>query len=157
MTDATFPQCRIVPLRMLKPETSERLLTIIAAIPGIRRVVVNGPGLPTTVPYGPARGSPNPNTNRRSIRIGDTELDLRVQVANIVVEVEDASVIEALRELCDDFFTAFPYQLQTGRFMKTDPSLVDYAKYGPAVDRSTVGMADPRSRADPVILRGRNC
>ncbi|MDN7024598.1 methyl-coenzyme M reductase operon protein D [Methanoculleus sp. FWC-SCC1] len=157
MTDATFPQCRIVPLRMLKPETSERLLTAIAAIPGIRRIMVNGPGLPATVPYGPARGSPNPNTNRQSIRIGDTDLALRVQVANVVIEMENASVVDALRELCDGFFTAFPYQLQTGRFMKNAPSLVDYTKYGPGVNPDLIGLADPRSRDGPVLLRERDC
>jgi methyl-coenzyme M reductase subunit D len=153
MTNAAFPQVRIVPIRMLKPATAERLLNMLAGIAGIRRMMIHGPGLPKTVPYGPARGSPNPHSDRRSIRVADAEIALRVQVGTIVLEVEDASVIEEIRSLCDDFFVEFPYLLQEGRFMKTAPTLVDYAKYGPDADTSLVGLTDPRNREKPVVLR----
>jgi methyl-coenzyme M reductase subunit D len=153
MTNATFPQVRIVPLRMLKPETAERLLNMLAGVSGIRRIVIHGPGLPVTVPYGPARGSPNPHTDRRAIRVGDAEIALRVQAGEVILEVEDTSVIEEIRSLCDDFFTEFPYQLQEGRFMKTAPTLVDYAKYGPDADIAPIGLVDPKNRDDPVVIR----
>ena len=85
MTESQFPQCRVVPLRMLKPETSERYLNEIIKVEGIRRMMVNGPSIPATVPYGPARGSPNPNTNRRAIKVGDATMELRVQVGSITL------------------------------------------------------------------------
>jgi methyl-coenzyme M reductase subunit D len=153
MMNAPFPQVRIVPIRMLKPDTAERLLNGLAAIPGIRRVMIHGPGLPKKVPYGPARGSPNPHSDRKAIRVGDAEIALRIQVGEIILEVEDASVIEEIRSLCDGFFTEFSYRLQEGRFMKTAPTLVDYAKYGPDADTSLIGLADPRSGEGPVIVR----
>jgi len=116
-------------------------------------MMIHGPGLPKTVPYGPARGSPNPHSDRKAIRVADAEIALRVQVGTVILEVEDASVIEEIRSLCDDFFVEFPYLLQEGKFMKTSPTLVDYAKYGPDADTSLVGLTDPRNRESPVILR----
>lgn len=153
MTNAAFPQVRIVPIRMLKPETAERLLSTFAGIAGIRRMMIHGPGLPKIVPYGPARGSPNPHSDRKAIRIANTEIALRVQVGTVILEVEDASVIEEIRSFCDDFFVEFPYLLQEGRFMKTAPTLVDYAKYGPDADTSLVGLTDPRSGEKPTVIR----
>ncbi len=153
MMNAAFPQARIVPLRMLKPGTAERLLNMLAGIAGIRRMMIHGPGLPKTVPYGPARGSPNPHSDRTAIRVADAEIALRVQVGTVILEVEDASVIEEIRSLCDDFFVKFPYLLQVGRFMKTTPTLVDYARYGPDADRSLIGLTDPRKGESPVIIR----
>jgi methyl-coenzyme M reductase subunit D len=38
--------------------------------------------------------------------------------------------------------------------MKTEPSLVDYAKYGPNADKAIIGMADPSSRTGPIIIQG---
>ncbi|WP_317295310.1 methyl-coenzyme M reductase operon protein D [Methanoculleus nereidis] len=142
-----------MPTRMLKPETAERLLNMLAGIAGIRRMMIHGPGLPKLVPYGPARGSPNPHSDRKAIRVADAEIALRVQVGMVILEVEDASAIEEIRSLCDAFFTKFPYQLQEGRFMKTAPTLVDYAKYGPDADTTLIGLADPRNGEGPVIIR----
>jgi len=154
MTEAKYPQCRVVPLRMLNPDTAESFLNQIVKVPGIRRIMINGPNLPVTIPYGPARGKPNPHPNRRAIHIGDKDVELRVQVGLVTLEVEDKAVIEAVRALCESFFTKFPYQLQEGQFMKTSPSLVDYAKYGPDMDESIIGLVDPRRKEGPVILQG---
>ncbi|MGB8820397.1 MAG: methyl-coenzyme M reductase operon protein D [Methanoregula sp.] len=44
--------------------------------------------------------------------------------------------------------------MQEGRYMKTEPSLVDYCKYGPNADKSMLGLADPSSKSRPVIIQG---
>lgn len=150
-----YPQCKIVPLRMLSPETAEKFLNLIVRIKGIRRLVINGPSLPKTVPYGPARGKPNPNTNRRVIRVGDTEMELRIQVGTIVLELEDQSVIDEIRKVTSDFFEGkFVCQIMEGKFMKTEPTLSDYAKYGPNADEMIIGLVDPRKKEGPVIIQG---
>jgi methyl-coenzyme M reductase subunit D len=154
MTEASYPQCRIVPLRMLKPETAERLLDSIVKVRGIRRMLVNGPRLPATVPYGPARGKPNPHTGRKVITVGDAEVELQVQVGQVVLEVEDKGVFEDVRSVCDAIFTTFSYTLQEGIFMKTKPTLVDFAKYGPDADESVIGLMDPGKKGGPVIIQG---
>lgn len=150
-----YPQCKIVPIRMLSPDTAEKFLNLIVRIKGIRRLVVNGPSLPKTVPYGPARGKPNPNTNRRVIRVGDTEIELRVQVGTIVLELEDSSVIDEIRRVTSEFFEGkFTCQIMEGKFMKTEPTLSDYAKYGPDADEMIIGLVDPRKKEGPVIIQG---
>jgi len=143
---------------MLKPDSSEQLLNEIVKISRIRRMMINGPNLPRTVPYGPARGKPNPNTNRRVITVGTSEFELQVQVGSITLEVMDDTVVEEIRALCDAFFAEknIPYQLQSGRkFMKTQASLTDYTKYGPNVDPAVIGLTDPRKKEGPIIIQGR--
>lgn len=151
-SSAPCPQCKIVPLRLLGPDTTERLLNKILEVGGIRRVLLNGHNIPLIIPYGPARGIANETTLRRSISVKGTDFNLRLQVGDITLEVYDASTIEAIKERCDDFFTEFPYQLYTGTFMKFEASLADYAKYGPNADPACLGLADPRSKENLVIL-----
>ncbi len=154
MTDAKYSQCRIVPARFLKPETAERLLNGIVRVEGVRRIVVNGPRLPATVPYGPARGKPNPHTDRKVIHVGDQDVELQVQAGMIILEIMDDSCIPELRKVCDEVFTDLSYVLEEGRFMKASPSLTDYAKYGPDADMEIVGLVDPRRNDRPVIIQG---
>jgi len=154
MTEATFPQCRIVTERLLNPETTERLLNKIVSVPGILRMVLNGPSLPATVTYGPAKGLANAHTMRRTIHVGDQELELQVHVGTILLELENRDVIPALKTAIEPVFTDFTFRIQEGRFMKTAPSLVDYCKYGPNADKEMLGLADPSSRSRPVILQG---
>ncbi|HOX35898.1 MAG TPA: methyl-coenzyme M reductase operon protein D [Methanoregulaceae archaeon] len=154
MTETTFPQCRIVTYRLMNPETVERLLNKFFSIPGIRRMVLNGPRLPAVVPSGPSKGIPNPHGMRKTIKVGNQDLTLQVQVGTILLELESRDCIPALKSACDEVFTEFPYRLNEGRFMKTEPTLVDYAKYGPMADKDMLGLSDPGSRSGPIILQG---
>ena len=154
MTEATFPQCRIVTDRLLNPETVECLLNNLLKAGGIRRIVLNGPNLPVTVPYGPAKGADNPHTLRKSIRVGNEEIGLRVHVGTILLEIENRDIIPALKSACDEVLIERPFRITEGKYMKTTPSLVDYAKYGPDADKDILGMADPKSRSGPVIIQG---
>ena len=153
MTDAKYPQVRIVTERLLNPDTVERIMNLIVATGGVRRVILNGPRIPSTVTYGPAKGSPNPHAMRKVIRIGDQEVQLEVHVGTIILELESSDFIPAIREACEKGFTKFSFYLQEGRYMKTEPSLVDYAKYGPDADRDIIGLAEP-GKSGPVILQG---
>lgn len=154
MTDAIYPQVRIVAERLLNPETVERLLTLIMETEGIRRVLLNGPRLPSTIPYGPSHGTVNPHDMRKTIKVGEQEVELQVHVGTILLELENRDVIPALRVACDQVFTNFTYRIQEGRYMKTAPSTSDYAKYGPDADALILGLADPSSKKGPVILQG---
>jgi methyl-coenzyme M reductase subunit D len=154
MTEATFPQCRIITERLLNPETSERLLNKVVSVPGVRRMVLNGPRLPATIPYGPAKGLANPHPMRKTIRVGDQELELQVHVGTVLLELESRDVVPALQTAIEPVFTNFTFRIQEGRFMKTEPSLVDYCKYGPDADKEMLGLADPNSKSRPIILQG---
>ena len=154
MTEATFPQCRISTERLLNPETTELLLNKLTDVPGIRRMVLNGPRLPGTVTYGPAKGMANPHVMRKTIHVGDQEVDLQVHVGTVLLELETREVIPALKAACEAVFTTMTFRIDEGRFMKTSPSLVDYCKYGPDADKDIIGMADPSSKSKPVIIQG---
>ena len=154
MTEATFPQCRIDSERLMNPETTEKLLNKIVSVPGVRRMVLNGQRLPLTVPYGPAKGLANPHPMRKTIRVGDQELPLQVHVGTVLLEIENRDVIPALKAAVEPVFTDFSFRIKEGRFMKTEPSLVDYCKYGPNADKAMLGLADPSSKSKPIILQG---
>jgi len=154
MTDAKYPQVRIVTERLLNPETVERVLNLIVATCGVRRVILNGPRLPAIVPYGPAKGQPNPHRMRKVVRIGEQSVEIQVHVGTILLELESRDFIPAIRAACEAGFGELPWYLQEGRYIKTEPSLVDYAKYGPNADKAIIGMADPNSKSGMVILQG---
>jgi methyl-coenzyme M reductase subunit D len=154
MTEATFPQCRIITERLLNPETTENLLNKVVSVAGVRRMVLNGPRLPATVPYGPSKGIANPHPMRKTIRVGDQEVPLQVHVGTVLLELESRDVIPALQAAVEPVFTNFTFRIQEGRFMKTEPSLVDYCKFGPNADKEMLGLADPSSKSKPIILQG---
>ena len=154
MTDAIYPQVRIVTERLLNPGTVERVLNLIIATCGVRRAILNGPRLPAIVPYGPAKGQPNPHVMRKVVRIGEQSVEIQVHVGTILLELESRDFIPAIRAACEAGFGELPWYLQEGRYMKTEPSLVDYAKYGPNADKAIIGMADPKSKSGLVILQG---
>jgi len=154
MTEATFPQCRIDSERLMNPETTEKLLNKVVSVPGVLRMVLNGPRLPATVPYGPAKGTPNPHPMRKTIHVGDQEVPLQVHVGTVLLEIQSRDVIPALKAAIEPVFTEFTFRIKEGRFMKTDPSLVDYCKYGPNADKAMLGLADPSSKSKPIIIQG---
>jgi methyl-coenzyme M reductase subunit D len=154
MADAVYPQCRIETERYLNPDTTERILNKIVEIPGIRRVIINGPNIPQVVPYGPARGVPNPHNARGTIMVGGEEVDLQVQVGTILLELDDKDVFPKIRTACEEVFTSLSFSMKEGRFMRSTPTQTDYAKYGPGGDAMMYGIVDPKSKTGPSILQG---
>ncbi len=154
MTEAEFPQCRIVTERLLKPETVEKILNKLAVIPGIRRIVINGPSIPRLVPYGPARGMPNPHSGKATIHVGETAVDLQVQVGTFLLELESTEQIPEIDEACKEIFTNFSYGIKEGRFMRSTPTQTDYAKYGPKADSIMLGIVDPKNKIGPTLIQG---
>jgi len=154
MTDAVYPQCKIETERYLNPNTTERILNKIVEIPGIRRIIINGPNIPQVVPYGPARGAPNPHNARGAIMVGGEEIDLRVQVGTILLELEDKDILPEIRSACEGVFTNFAFSMKEGQFMRSTPTQTDYAKYGPNADAMLYGIVDPKNKTGPNILQG---
>lgn len=82
------------------------------------------------------------------------DVPLQVQVGVIICELTDEGAVPEIREVCDRVFTEFSYQVQKGRFMKSIPTTTDYAKYGPEMEESLLGMTDPRQKGCPIIIQG---
>jgi methyl-coenzyme M reductase subunit D len=154
MAEAEFPQCRIVTERFLNPETVEQILNKLVAIEGIRRIVINGPSIPQLVPYGPARGLPNPHSSRTRIRVAESDVDLRVQVGTILLELETRDIVPRIEEACREVFTRFTFTVKVGKFMRSTPTQTDYAKYGPGADEIMIGIVDPKNKTGPTLIQG---
>jgi methyl-coenzyme M reductase subunit D len=151
-TQEVFPQMKIVSIRMMKPETTEKLLNLIVKVPGVRRILLRGQNIPKTVPYGPARGIENTTDLKCGRVVAGTEVDIRLMVGDIILELENLSVADTIKKTCDEFFTNFGFYIQKGTFIKPSPSMVDYAKFGSQIEPELVGMSDPRRKDMPVLL-----
>lgn len=145
-----------MPARFLYPETAEKFLNGICKEGVVRRMTLNGPRLPATVTEGPGRGLPNPHPGRRIIHVGGEEFELQVQVGTIILELENRDAIPVIRQVCDEVFVNFSYTLQEGKFMKSQMTVSDYAKYGVMEDEKMLGMSDPKAKGSrcPIILQG---
>ncbi len=145
-----------MPARFLYPETAEKLLNGICKVGVVRRMTLNGPRLPATITEGPGRGLANPHPGRKVIHVGGEEFELQVQVGTIILELENSEAIPVIRQVCDEVFTNFSYSLQEGKFMKSQMTTSDYAKYGEMEDERMLGMSDPKAKGNrcPIILQG---
>jgi len=151
-TQEIYPQIKIVSIRMMRPETTEKLLNMIVKVPGVRRILLRGQNIPKTVPYGPARGIENTTQFKTGVTVAGTDVDIRLMVGDVILELENISVADRIAETCEEFFTNFGFYIQKGTFIKPGPSMVDYAKYGPKMEPELVGLCDPRRKDAPVLL-----
>lgn len=145
--DESIPvQIEIFPERFLSPETVELVLTEFAKIQGITRLILHGPRIASTVPSGPAKGTPNVHAGRKSIRVGEQDVELGVQVGRIWLELEDEDVIEQVEEACRRVMPC-GFHINRGLYMRSRPTQTDYAKWGVIKDKRVLGMTDPKSKS----------
>ena len=70
-------------------------------------------------------------------------------------KIKEKHYIPAIKEACDAVFAdKFPYGFGKGRFMRSNFTLSDYAKYGVVEDDRILGMSDPKSKQRPTIIQG---
>lgn len=144
-------QYEIFPRRMLTPARAQELLNRLEKIEGVTRVLIQGPKLPLTVPYGPGRGAPVDHSDREIIRVSDQAIELQVKVGRIRLESEH-DVMEEIRTLCEELFP-FPFELKEGIFLRRKATVSDYVKYGPdelVEDKSIYGMTDQSQPASSI-------
>ena len=148
-------QVEIFPQKMLMPHTAEQLLNGIDKVPGVIRMLIQGPSLPRQVSCGPGTGAPVDHPDRRIINVSGHAFELNVRVGRIQVEIEDRSVKENIRKVAEENLP-FPFEFREGFFIRRKATLVDYAKYGfkskedesiNLDDERLLGLVDPK--ADP--------
>ena len=145
--DTSVPvQIEIFTERLLSPEVVEKLITELAKIEGITRLILHGPRLASAVPEGPAKGTPNVHAAHKHIRVGQQDVELGVQVGRIWLELEDEDVIERVVEACRRTLPC-GFQINRGQFIRTRPTQSDYAKWGEIKDTRVLGMMDPKSKS----------
>ena len=149
-------QVKIFPQRLLLPETAEKLLNEIDSVKGVIRMLISGKNLPRRISCGPGTGMDVNHPDRIIIHVSGCAFELHVIVGEVLVEVEDESVVEELKKACERALP-FPFEMKRGYFIKTKATLTDYGKYGfkskhdetiNLEDERMLGMVDPHAKLE---------
>jgi methyl-coenzyme M reductase subunit D len=126
-----LPEILIFPSRLLKADTTEMLLNRIYEVPHVRQVNIAGEGLPAVLGSGPGKGLPNEHPERRVITVKGKQVELRLLVGRVFVEIDDIDhvqhAVEEIDKICSDLLP-FGYNLEVGRYSKYKPTVTDYKK-----------------------------
>ena len=150
-SDTDSVQVEIVPSRFLTPETAQRLLNEIYKNGGIRRIMIHGPNMPRTVPYGPGKGMPIEENKDRLLEIGDQAIELTVTVGRVRLELESQEYIGGVKAACERALP-FSFQFRQGKFFHDRMTTSDYAKYGKVEDERILGLIDPKAKKDKLAI-----
>ena len=126
-----LPEILIFPNRLLKAETTEKLLNRIYEVPHVRQVNIAGEGLPAVLSSGPNKGLPNEHPDRRVITVKGKQVELRLLVGRVFVEIDDIDYVQQALEEIDKICTEllpFGFNLEVGRYSKYRPTVTDYRK-----------------------------
>jgi methyl-coenzyme M reductase subunit D len=150
-SDTESIQVEIVPSRYLMPATAQVLLNEIYKNGGIIRIMIHGPNLPRSVPYGPGRGAPIEENRNLLIEVGGQAFELSVKVGRIRLELESEKYFAGLKAACERALP-FSFQIRRGKFFHTRPTLTDYAKFGKVEDTRILGLIDPKAKKDKLAI-----
>jgi len=150
-SDTESIQVEIIPQRYLMPDTTQKLLNAIYDNGGLTRIMVQGPNLPRSVPYGPGRGAPIEENRNLLIEVAGQAFELKVKVGRVRLELADEKYFNGLKEACERALP-FSFQIKRGRFFRNSPTLSDYAKYGDVEDKRLLGLIDPKARKEKLAI-----
>ena len=126
-----LPEILIFPARLLRAETAEKLLNRLYAITNVNHITVSGEDLPSTLRSGPGTGMQNDHPERQIITVRGAEVELRLLVGRIFVEINDIDnvpkAVEEIEEVCKELLP-FGFNLEVGRYSKFRPTVTDYKK-----------------------------
>lgn len=125
-------EIEIFPERLLNAGTAERLLNELARLKSVKGILVQGPRLPTITPSSrlPAEIRAITSHEDRKITIKGEEVQLRVKVGRVIVQLNEADVAEALREIreiCEKALSC-KFSVRTGRFTKPKPTISNFIR-----------------------------
>ncbi len=126
-----LPEVKISYDRLLMAESTEKVLNALVGIEKIRQVNLKGESIPATINSGPHKGIANNHSERKVIKFGDKEVELKHLVGDFYLElaVEDQNELEAKVNEIDSAIkdaVPIPYKIEVGRYSKYKPSLHDY-------------------------------
>ncbi len=150
-SDTESIQVEILPYRYLMPATAQKLLNEIYKNGGITRIMIHGPNLPRSVPYGPGRGTPIEENRDLLIEVGGQAFELSVKVGRIRLELESEEFLPGLNAACERALP-FSFQIKKGKFFHNRPTVSDYAKYGDVEDKRILGLIDPKAKKNRLAI-----
>jgi methyl-coenzyme M reductase subunit D len=150
-SDTGSVQVEIVPSRYLTPATAQRLLEAIYENGGVKRIMIHGPNLPRSVPYGPGKGIPIEEHKNLLIELGGQIFELTVQAGRIRLELESEDYLSGLRAACERALP-FSFQFNQGKFFHDRMTVSDYAKFGEVEDKRILGLIDPKAKKSKLAI-----
>jgi len=151
LSDTESIQVEILPSRYLMPATAQKLLNEIYGNGGIVRIMIHGPNLPRSVPYGPGRGAPIDENRDLLIEVGGQIFELSVKVGRVRLELESEKYFDGLKAACARALP-FSFQIRKGKFFHTRQTITDYAKFGNVEDKPLLGLIDPRAKKERLAI-----
>lgn len=151
MESTTYPQCRIVPIRMLEADNAEKFLDGLSCIPGIRRLLVHGPGYQKTPEKSEDYYIPQIPSSTE-VKIAQQNVTMHVLMGDVLIEALDEKAIQKIADYCDEFFDDLSFQILIGTFIKNEPSLSDYLSKDPTLDPFFVGLSDFNPQIEPSLI-----
>ena len=126
-----LPEVWIQYERLLMAESTEKVLNALVGVEKIRQINLKGESLPATINSGPNKGLPNNHSERRMIKFGDKEIELKHLVGDFYIElaVDNQEELETKVKEIDEAIKGvvpFGYNITVGRYSKYRPSLHDY-------------------------------
>ena len=127
-----LPEVRLSTQRLLMADTTEKVLNALLVVKDIRQINIKGESLPATINSGPNRGIANNHSQRKMIKYGDKQIELKHLVGDFYIElaVENEEQLEqrvkeidaAVKPILGDI----GYGIDVGRYSKYRPTLHDY-------------------------------
>lgn len=126
-----LPEVEVFSNRLLSVDTTEKVLNELDKIPCIRQITMTGESLPKTINSGPNKGLENNHTERKVIKVGNHEVEIRYLVGAFYIElnVENEEQLDeamaTIKAACEKHM-AHGFTVGMGRFMKYKESMTDY-------------------------------
>jgi methyl-coenzyme M reductase subunit D len=118
MESASYPQIRIVPIRMLQAENAEKFLDGLSYIPGIRRILVHGPGHLKT-PEKPEEYYEPQVPSSTEVKIAEQPVNIHVLVGDVIIEAVDERGVNKVAKFCEEFFDDLSFHSHSAPFIQS--------------------------------------
>jgi methyl-coenzyme M reductase subunit D len=138
---------------MIQPDNAEKFLDGLSYIPGIRRLLVHGPGYQKNTPKKARDFCESPIPTSTEVKISKQNVNMHVLMGDVIIEAFDEKALLNIANYCEEFFESYPFQILEGKFMKTEPSLSDYFSKDPNPDPYFVGLSDYKPHIEPLIIK----
>jgi len=126
-----LPEVEVFSNVLLSAETTEKVLNAFERIEHIRQINMTGESVPNTLNSGPGKGLPNNHSERKVIKVGGRDVELRYLVGAFYIEldVEDEKMLDEsvmrIRAACEKNLPR-GFDLNVGRYSKYRKTLTDY-------------------------------
>jgi methyl-coenzyme M reductase subunit D len=126
-----LPEVEIFSNILLSAETTEKVLNALHSIENVRQINMTGESISKNLNSGPAKGLPNNHSERKVIKVGGRDVELRFVVGAFYIELDVENqemldeAVEKIRAACEANMPR-GFSLTVGRYSKYRKTLRDY-------------------------------